>query len=185
MGREIVITNESFDALLDWLDPNRDIAAHKYEAIRSRLIRIFISKGSSAAEDLADLTIDRVIAKLPDIRADYAGDPAGYFHGVARKIYLESLRRKEIGTETFTAPAAETTDTETEYECLSMCLNLLPPQQRELVLDYYINEKQAKIDHRKELAQRLGLTALALRLKAHRTRATLKKCVVQCVKGKH
>lgn len=183
MRKEQVITKESFDALLDWLDPDRDLAAQKYETIRTRLIKIFICKGSSDAEDLADLTINRVIAKLPDIRRDYVGEPARYFHGVARNIFLESLRRKEVSTETFTTAAAEATDVEAEYECLSMCLSLLPLLPRELVLDYYLSEKQAKIDHRKELAQRLGLTAVALRLKAHRTRATLKKCVVQCVNG--
>lgn len=183
MKKERVITKASFDALLNWLDSDREIAAQKYETIRARLIKIFVYKGCSDAEDLADQTINRVTAKLPDIAGNYTGDPANYFHGVARMIYLESLRRKEISTETFTIAAAAT-DAEAEFECLMMCLSFLPPQQRELVLDYYVSEKQAKIDHRKELARRLGLTALALRLKAHRTRATLKKCVLQCVSSR-
>lgn len=114
MRREQVITQEAFDALLDWLDPDRDTAAHKYEAIRTRLIKFFICKGSNDAENLADLTINRVIAKLPDIKDDYAGEPASYFHAVARMIFLETLRRKEISTDTFTAAAVVTTQAEVE-----------------------------------------------------------------------
>ena len=65
---------DPFDALLDWLDTDRDIAARKYETIRAGLIRIFVSKGFSDAEDLADEAIRRVCKRLPDIRDSYLGD---------------------------------------------------------------------------------------------------------------
>ena len=67
MKKEWVLTKEAFDALLEWLDPNRDIAAQKYETIRTRLIKIFSCRGCLEAEDLADETINRVTNKLPEI----------------------------------------------------------------------------------------------------------------------
>src|SRR5215217_6821129 len=78
------ITHDSFEALLSWLGSTRDEGAEKYETVRTRLLRIFMRKGCTDPEDLADITINRVIAKVSTIRADYVGDPANYFCGVAR-----------------------------------------------------------------------------------------------------
>ena len=69
---------ELFDALLDWLDPDREKAGQRYEQIRTGLVRMFISNGLSDAGHYSDVTIDRVIKRLPEIRADYVGDPAKY-----------------------------------------------------------------------------------------------------------
>ena len=52
---------------------------------------------------------------------------------------------------------------------------------RELVLQYYQEEKQAKIDHRRRLAEQLGIALNALRIRAHRIRASLQECVQNCV----
>ena len=46
--------------LLEWLDPNLDLAGEKYEEIRRGLIKIFGYRGCSDAEGLADETINRV-----------------------------------------------------------------------------------------------------------------------------
>jgi hypothetical protein len=51
---------------------------------------------------------------------------------------------------------------------------------RELVLAYYRQEKRAKIDHRKELAEERGMGMNALRIRACRIRAVLQKCVEDC-----
>ena len=67
MKKEWVITQEAFDGLLAWLDPDRDRAAHKYETVRTRLIKIFSCRGCGVADDLADETINRVTAKLSEI----------------------------------------------------------------------------------------------------------------------
>jgi hypothetical protein len=42
MKKEWVLTKESFEALLAWLDANPEAAAIKYEQIRTRLIKIFV-----------------------------------------------------------------------------------------------------------------------------------------------
>lgn len=38
------LTLESFDQLLDWLNHDRDLAAERYEQVRSRLIKIFVCR---------------------------------------------------------------------------------------------------------------------------------------------
>lgn len=83
-----------FKALLDWLDSDHQKAAEKYEKIRRRLITIFVSRGFQDAEDLADLTFNRVAARMDQLVQAYIGDPARYFLGVARNLMLEQAARK-------------------------------------------------------------------------------------------
>ena|SRR5215217_7358730 len=176
-----VITPDSFEALLSWLGTTRDEGARKYETIRARLIRIFMKKGCTDPEDLADITINRVIGKLQTITTDYVGDPAAYFCGVARMVYFESRRRKEFAIDY--TPVTLTPDIALNQarQCLRACLSQLPTQQRDLVLDYYVDEKSAKIKSREERATELGLSVNALRIRAHRIRGVLEKCVTECM----
>lgn len=182
MTRQASISRESFEELLDWLDPCRDAAGQKYETIRGGLIKVFVARGCHDAEDLADLTINRVTLKLPEIKSDYVGEPARYFYGVARNVLLEARRRKEVPLDVVPSVAAsEEVFTSAEAECLDKCLSQLPDAQRELMLDYYQDVKRLKIEHRRRMAEELGLSAGALRLRAHRIRAGLEQCVRQCV----
>src|SRR5215216_208156 len=68
MSGEWKLTNEEFDDLLSWLDPDRERAGIRYEEIRDDLIKKFRLCWCSAAEDLADETINRVVKKLPEFR---------------------------------------------------------------------------------------------------------------------
>lgn len=182
MTRREPINSESFEALLGWLDHCRDVAGQKYELIRRGLIKIFIARGCHDAEDLADVTINRVVRKLPEIRGGYVGDPAVYFYGVARNVLHESRRRKEVAVGVVHAVAvSEEAASSAEAECLSKCVAQLPEEQRELMLDYYLNTKRLKIEHRSRMAEELGLSAGALRVRAHRIRGRLEECVRRCV----
>lgn len=183
MRNALSLTHDTFEALLQWLDSNRERAGRKYEVIRSGLIRIFVSKGFSDAESLADEVINRVAGRLSEIEPDYVGEPARYFRGVARKIILEAGRRKEIATETLpesTHTAAEPSD---EHECLLRCLKFLSPEKRELILDYHQYEGSGKIENHRIMAEELRISENALRVQAHRTRLRLEKCVLECVEN--
>lgn len=180
MKKDWILTQESFDALLVWLNPAREEAGRKYEEIRLRLIKIFTCRGCAEPEDLADETINRVSKKLKEIESTYSGDRAPYFWGVANKVHLEYLRRRPIPTPP--AHAAESEDNEKEFTCLEECLEKLTSSNRELVVQYYQEEKTAKIVHRKQLADQLGMALNALRIRAHRIRARLQECVEGCLR---
>jgi DNA-directed RNA polymerase specialized sigma24 family protein len=179
------ITQESFRMLLGWLGPNDETAGEKYEKIRQRLIRLFIGRGCYEAEILADRTIDRVIAKVPQISCDYVGEPAAYFYGVAHKIHLEWLRNQKREHEVpFVDLGTKPEEDDVEFTCLESCLEELPANSREMILEYYCEEKRAKIERRKRMAQKLGISIGALQIKASRVRARLSGCVNDCVAGK-
>ena len=178
---------DNFDALLAWLDPDRENAGRKYEQIRHSLVLIFEWRGYPDAEDLADETMTRVLKKVPEITPGYTGEPALYFYAVAKRLVLEASRRYQARAELENLdklPAPKVSDElnnrEEEYECLDNCLNKLPPADRELILSYY-QQDRPKIDHRRELAGRYHLAPNALRVKVHRIRATLNVCINQCL----
>ena len=177
MNKDWILTQESFDALLNWLDPSREQAGRKYEDIRLRLIKIFTCRGCLEPEDLSDETINRVSKKLPDIQSSYEGDPTRYFYGVANKVHMEYLRRKPPPI----PPVPDRDEIEMEYECLERCIEKLRPEHRGLVLDYYQEQKRTRIDRRKKLADQLGIALNALRIRAHRIRVSLYECVQNCV----
>jgi DNA-directed RNA polymerase specialized sigma24 family protein len=179
MNKSWVLTQGSFDALLDWLDPEREQAGQKYEQIRTRLIKIFTCRGCCEPELLADETINRVIKRVSEIRRDFKGEQSRYFYGVANKVYLEYLRRREIVPTPL--PPTDSSRVEAEFTCLEECLDRLPAESRELVLQYHQADRKAKIEQRKKLAQSLGIAPNALRIRAHRIRGSLQQCLEKCL----
>ena len=173
------ISQDQFDRLLHWLDREREKAGIRYEFIRKRLIKTFVCRGSAVPEELADQTINRVAQKLPEIQATFTGEPAHYFCGVAVNIFRESLRKAKTQAVVPPEPGPPDDD-ERDYACLEKCIGTLPPLERDLVVGYYEQEKHAKIDNRKKLAERLGLGLNALRIRACHIRKTLRDCVEQC-----
>jgi len=188
MPKQWTVTQESFDRLLAWLDADRERAGRKYEDIRQSLIKIFAWRGHGDAEELADETINRVGNKVEELAASYRGDPAFYFYGVAKRLMLECARRQppealtpEVESRHVTPDPAATDETERRHECLSHCLRRLSPENRRLILLYYEKEKQRKIDFRKELARARRTDLNALRVRVHRIRVALQKCVEACL----
>ncbi len=179
---------DNFDALLTWLDPDREKAGQKYEEIRHSLVCIFEWRGCHDAEDLADETITRVLNKVPTIVDGYVGDPALYFYAVAKRLAYEVSRRDQArveieNPETLRDPQLndkERNNREPEFECLDQCLAELSPADRELILLYY-QQDQPKINYRRELALRYGVAPNALRVRVHRIRAVLHTCISKCL----
>jgi DNA-directed RNA polymerase specialized sigma24 family protein len=180
MTKQSDTTQECFDKLLEWLDDDRDQAGKKYEIIRRRMIKLFTCRGCGEAEDLADETITRVTAKIPEVAPNYQGDPVLYFYGVARKVHREWIRRQNRSIPS-PPPPIDVPDDDRVHECLDRCMETVPEKTRQLVLRYYENEKKAKIDDRKILADELGIGLNALRIRAHRIRLLLRKCVKNCM----
>lgn len=187
MREEWTLTHDSFETLLSWLAPEREAAGQKYETIRHRLIKIFYGRGFSNAEELADETINRVVRKIGDIAANYEGDPALYFYGIAQKVCLEACRKKpEIPAKA--EPSYQLTiDEESEEHlarsnCLNKCLVVLSDEERDIVVQYYASEERTSIEHRHKLAQQFNLTPNGLRVRAFRIRRRLQKCAENCLR---
>src|SRR4051794_1950774 len=121
MRTNVSLTKEQFDRLLAWLDLDPERAGEKYEAIRRRLITIFINRQCLEAEDLADETINRVAYKVIELKDNYLGDPARYFYGVAKKVFLEHQRRRDQHIQP-PPPIASGEELETSLACLDECL---------------------------------------------------------------
>lgn len=185
MARTETLTRESFEVLLRWLDVDTQAAAERYERIRKRLIRLFVGRGCSDAEHLADLTFDRVAIKIPQMDGKYAGDPAPYFLAVAKNVHHEWLRveQKRVETNAAGPVAAEEPDGERdrEFDCLEDCLAKLATASREMILEYYRHEKPNRIERRQSLAASLGISPENLYVRANRVRAKLLECVRKCV----
>lgn len=174
---------DDFDKMLRWLDPERGIAAERYEQIRTRLIRIFVGRNCWEAEELADRTLIRVSSKAQWLLDNYQGDQNLYFYGVANNVHhewnrekakLDKLPRPERPTE----PDARD---ELLADCLEACLGKLIPVQRRTVLEYFRKDERAKIEHRKQLAIELGITINALHIRVCRIKTILEKCINDCV----
>jgi DNA-directed RNA polymerase specialized sigma24 family protein len=176
------IGQNEFDKMLRWLASDPEAAGRAYERIRIRLIKLFYARGCSIAEELADETIDRVVKKIEWLAEFFEGDQTLYFLGVARNVFLEYSRKpRPEELPAVLIAKEESDDLDLHHECLSKCLARLPEKQCELILGYYEGTKRAKIDHRKQLVELLGMTNQALRVRVLRLRVSLRKCVVSCV----
>ena len=179
MNKDWELSKEAFDALLAWLDSDRDQAALKYEKIRRDLIKMFTDRRCLEPEDLADETINRVTSKLKEIKKTFTGDPARYFFGVARMILMEHLRRKL--PQGLPLPQADPNQIELEYNCLERCIERLSKEDRDLLLRYYSGDGHKETELRRALAEELKIAPNALRIRVYRIRQALKECVEKCV----
>lgn len=180
----MTLTKDSLDALLEWLDPDREKAGQQYEVIRGGLIRIFVSHGLADAEHYADETVDRVVKRLPDIREGYIDAPVRYFFGVARNIVREADRRKEFAMDLLPQCFPLKPGDSAMIDCLKRCLKVLPLEKQHLILDYHLYDGRDKIRHHREMASELSITVGALRTRAHHIRVGLESCILACVDPK-
>lgn len=169
---DLTLEQFAFNELLSWLDPDPEAAGRQYELIRQRLIALFTRRGCLFPEEFADVTINRVTRKVPQIKSCYVGSPARYFYGVAKKVYLEYIRRVPV-QKVFPIPSVKE-DQEELFQLLDYALDKLEQADRELVLSYYQGDGHMKIDYRKALAEQMGLTLNTLRLRVYRIKSQIR-----------
>jgi RNA polymerase sigma factor (sigma-70 family) len=190
MPRNSDVPPESFNEILAWLNPDRQIAGTIYVQLRHDLAKIFVWNKCADPEGLTDEVMDRVARRVLHLKETFEGDPRLFFYGVAKNLIKESPKKVKthVSLDDTDLPAISATDidetAEMREECLNSCLQSLSSEKRALILAYYAKEKQAKIDHRTELAQQLGTSVETLRVRAHRIRATLEECILRCLKRK-
>lgn len=194
--RDWALTQSAFQQLLSWLDQGGDSRGEKYLEIRRRLVCYFDRKNCLAPEELTDETLNRVARRLEEEGSITDTVPAQYCYIVAKYVFLEYYRRSERSHLNFdelsrsgrripdpaTAPELDETQKSKErmLGCLDRCLENLDPDNRDLIIQYYRGEQRSKIDNRRAVAARLGITMNALSIRACRVREKLEACVRKC-----
>lgn len=195
-ARDWTLTGQAFDMLLAFLDPDRDRAGEAYERIREKLQKFFQWRGCARAEECTDRTMNRVARRIEEGATLQVSHPYLYFHGVALNVLKEYWRepsRDPLPLDSLPAshlPSMEAADpigqeaarqeTERRLECLDECLGKLGLEQRRLLTNYHRESRGPRIDHRKQLADALGVPLNALRIRVFRIRATVQACVTRC-----
>ena len=174
------VTRERFEGFLDWLSPERDRAGEEYERLRFRLCTFFSQRQCGFADELADETINRVILKSSEEQIE---NKIAYCYGVARNVYRESLRKERPHLDIDDVIVAAKVPEEPSFsrECLDKCLEKLSPDNRNLLLDYFSEAKQAKVELHRRISETLQTTQTALRMRVMRTKLKLKVCVQECM----
>lgn len=185
------LTPQDLQAFLNWLAFGGGNPETAYESARRRLIIFFAGRKCPEPETLADRTLDCAMRKLAEIPAE--ASPMAYLIGIAKNIHRDELRAAQKLEAFHSAQAIQNTPTatplpapaelESRHSCLEKCLDKLPAEERALVLGYYSESKQAKIDKRKELADRCGLSLNALRNRVFRLNQRLALCVNSCLEN--
>ncbi len=179
------LTSEALAKFLACLDQDAERAGAGYESIRLALIKFFDWRGAPFPEELADESLNRVIRKIDE--GESPRDVPTYCHGVARLVLLESLRRPDNRRadieelDQVAAPEPEIKQDE-RLARFKRCLRELSAESRQLILQYYQDERRRKINNRLSLAERLGIPLNALRSRAQRIRDKLEECVTRRVK---
>jgi len=193
LREEPAITQLAFTRLLAWLDDGVHSNGERYLEMRRRLVSYFDRRNRPAAEELADETLNRVARTLAQTGAIATKPPARYCYVVAKFVLLEDLRRERRHVpldETWHVDSARPAPRavpdsgvmlkEQRLDCLDRCLQELKSEQRELIVEYYADDRRQKIERRRDLATRLGITMNALGIRAFRIRDGLMACVESC-----
>lgn len=183
----------SFTRLLQWLDEGSDSKGERYLDMRRRLVDYFDRRNRPAPDVLADETFDRVARTLQETGYIKVTPPARYCYVVARFVLLEDIRASRRSVPFDEARVASTHGVlpmadddgvlQRSVECLGRCLSRLKETDRSLIVEYYRDAKRERINRRRSLAERLGITMNALGIRAWRLRASLQLCVGACRKG--
>lgn len=193
------LTDDAFRRLLAWLDEGTDSGGARYLEMRRRLVAYFDRRRCAAPDDLADETLNRVARRLDEEGGSVDASPAHFCYLTARFVLLEALRAPGAGGEmrnlddlagssrwaaTLASPEeAPGEEREMLLACLDRCLAALSAPDRDLILGYYSGERRVKIERRRGLAGRLGVSVNALAIRAARIRARLEHCVSGCAEG--
>jgi DNA-directed RNA polymerase specialized sigma24 family protein len=182
-----VLTQSAFLQFLDWLDGGSDSGGHRYVEMRRRLVFYFDRKNCPSPDELADETLNRVTRRLKEEGTIISDTPAHYCYIVARFVFLESLRqsRRQGAFDERMGAIPDSTEEQREAQrrsdCLERCMRNLKSQDHILITNYYQGEQRTKIENRRAMATRLGITMNALSIRASRIRDRLETCVRKCL----
>ena len=192
LREEPQLTQIAFNRLLTWLDDGLESHGERYLEMRRRLVAYFDRRNRPDADELADETLTRIGRTLEQDGHIETTPPARYCYVVAKFVLLEDFRRErrharldsvwqidQARTPT-SSDLEQASGREQRLDCLDRCLEELTPEQRHLIVDYYAEAQRQRIERRRALASRLGITMNALAIRACRIRDTLQACIDRC-----
>lgn len=169
----------AFEALLAYLDNDRERAGEKYETLRYRLIQLLAWRGSWRPEELADESLSRAGRALHS--GGVVQSLEAYCGGIARLLVLEDARKlREVPLEerhSSFSVASVTAPDDRRSLAFDDCLAQVAPPNRKLIMEYYGGDGGDKIRNRRRLALDLGIPLNALRIRAYRIRAAIESCI--------
>lgn len=183
-SRHRQITPDNFAALLAALGDTAQEPGTHYEKLRSKLIFFFSRRQFHFPEDLADEVLDRLAHRLSE-GIEIASPPA-FALGIARHVAQEQSTKKpqtQSVDDSFwhNVPAYLTTHSEEDEEenitRMENCLKKLPKDEARLLRDYYLAASDNPTQVRKNLADRLGISANTLRQRVFLARQSLRACM--------
>lgn len=184
------LSPEAWTIFLKRLDEDSEKAGHIYETLRSRLITIFRCRGVIDPPGLADEAIDRIVKGL---EREEIRDVFAYAAAVARYVASEAFRRPPpVSLADVQEPRQnQSSDDSSEREadlrldCLEKCTATLNESDRNLISNWYKNEKSQKVEDKRRLAANLGITVETLRVRAYRVREHIRTCVIECMSNRN
>lgn len=184
------MTSEAFHNLLRWLGDGAVSEGQKYLEIRQRLANYFDRKNCLSPDELADETLNRIARRIEEEGRIESETPAKYCYITARFVFQEHLRGIEKHSISIDLIKAEKLSKKNEDEekeskekmlvCLEKCVGELDETSQEMIVKYYYGKERVKIENRRTLAEKLGISSNALAIRACRIRDKLEICVKKC-----
>ncbi len=180
------LTKEAYDKLLACFSPDEEEASKQLLIAYLKLIRFFEWHACDSPDLCADKTIDRAARRIDE--GERIDNLMGYLNGIANYVFRETVKERQRAPLPLEStdrhpfePPEEDEEREARLRCLDACLEELQPEDRVVILGYYQEEKRAKINFRKQMADRLGVGLNALRIRAFRIRTRIEECVIRCL----
>lgn len=172
---------EDFARFLEKLSPDTEEAGQLYTRLRNKIAGFLRMKGVSDPADAAGDVIERAAVRISG--GAIVPNVESYCIGIARNVANELWRRErreERAFRRFTESLADNSAEEVERirRILKPCFEQLEDKDRELLVAYCrIPEGLSRAEHRRRLAEEIGMSMRALRTHVSRLRDKLEACV--------
>jgi DNA-directed RNA polymerase specialized sigma24 family protein len=175
------VSPEDFARILALLSPDTEEAGRRYTNLHKKLTGFFGMKGVSDPLTAADETFDRAVLKIG--AGTIVPDVDKYCFGIARNVFkerLRSTRRENSAFHEFIEDLSISSAQEVEriYRILKPCFEMLAAEEQQLLMAYcHEIQGRARAEYRRQLAETMKMTVLALRVRVTRLRNILTDCV--------
>lgn len=179
--------SEHLALLLARLHPDPERAGEEYEVLRQKLIAYFQFRGCHTPEDCADVALDRVAQKLAE--GEEVANITAYSYGIAKFVLLEYRKRPDRNSDeldsSLPSPGNILDDIQKRerMNCFTRCLKELNPEEARILRLYWDHDEKSNRDARRELAEELGITSTALRLRIMRIKSRFIPCYEKCAEN--